>query len=102
MTGQSQVLVDEPLRRGMQWDESDLVTLAADAQMHDALTALDIFHPQPAEFFPADAVIEQGGQKWRGPAYLSASLRGVPPAASGPAHHRAPEYCLSCRLRWGA
>jgi hypothetical protein len=43
-------------------NEPNLVALAFDAEMHDALAALHIAHPQQAQLFPADAVIEQGGE----------------------------------------
>ena len=46
----------------MHRNEPDFVALALDPKMQHPLTALNIPHTQPAQFFAADAVIEQGGQ----------------------------------------
>src|ERR1700732_2053715 len=46
----------------MHWHETNLAALAVDTKVHDALAALHIANTQQAEFFAADAVIEQGGQ----------------------------------------
>jgi len=60
MARERQIFFDETLRGGMSGNEPDLVALAFDPKMHDALAALQILYPQTAEFFAPDAVIEQG------------------------------------------
>jgi len=42
--------------------EPDFLALALDAEMHDTLAALHVLHPDPAQLFAANAVIEQGGE----------------------------------------
>ena len=46
----------------MHGNETDLVALALDPKMHHSLAALNIAHPQAAQFLAADAVVEQGGE----------------------------------------
>ena len=42
--------------------EPDLVPLTLDSEVHDALAALHVAHPQQAQLLTPDAVIEQGGK----------------------------------------
>lgn len=60
MSGPRQILLDGPLRGRIDGDEADLGALAFDLKMHDALAAVHILDPQPAEFFAPDAVVQQG------------------------------------------
>ena len=46
----------------MHRDKSDLAALAMHPKMHHTLTAVQVAQPQPAEFFAADTVIEQGDE----------------------------------------
>lgn len=62
MAGIRQILLNKSLGRGVYGNEADLVAFALDAEVHHTLTALHVADAQPAEFFAADAVIEQGGQ----------------------------------------
>ena len=62
MSGPRQILLDRPLRGRVDRDKADLVALAVDPEMHDALTAVQVPDPEPAELLAADAVIEQGGE----------------------------------------
>jgi hypothetical protein len=62
VTGERQVFFDESLSHGVNRNESNLVALTFDSEMHNTLTALHIFYPQSAQFLPAHTVIEQCGQ----------------------------------------
>ena len=44
-SGGGQIFFDQSLRRGVDRHEANLVALAFDAKMHDALTTLDVLHP---------------------------------------------------------
>src|ERR1051325_11447825 len=59
---ESQGFLDQPLGRRGDGNEADLVALALDPEVKDALAAVQILDAQPAEFLAADSVIKQGGQ----------------------------------------
>jgi hypothetical protein len=60
MPGECQVLLNQTLGRHMHGNKADLVALALNPAMQHPLAALNIAHPEPAQFLTADAVIEQG------------------------------------------
>ena len=53
---------NRPRRFGRHRHEANLVALAFDAQVEDAFPLLEIAHLQFAQFFPAQAVVEQRRQ----------------------------------------
>jgi hypothetical protein len=86
-----EILADEPQRHRVNGNKPDLVALAFDAQMHDALAALHIAQAQQAEFFAADAVIEQGGENGA----VAPSLQRV----RGRGLQQSPGLCIAKRWR---
>jgi hypothetical protein len=59
---QCQVIFNHPLGSCINRDEANLGPLAFDTKMHDTLSAVQVLHPQTAEFFAPDTVIQQGSQ----------------------------------------
>ena len=91
-----QILPDEPQHHRVNGNEPDLVALALDAEVHDALAALHVAQPQQAQLFAPDAVIEQGGE-YRAVPYTLQRVRGRGlQQAAAPARRRAPACCLHC------
>ena len=62
MSGQCQIIFNHPLGSCINRNEADLGPLAFDTKMHDTLSAVQVLHPQTAEFFAPDTVIQQGSQ----------------------------------------
>src|SRR5581483_5521018 len=62
MAGEAEIVLHQSLGGSVDGHEAHLVALALDPKVHHALSALHIAHAQPAEFFAADTVIEEGGQ----------------------------------------
>jgi hypothetical protein len=60
-----------PLRHGVNGDEPDFVAFAMNPEVHHALAAVQV--AQPAEFFAANAVIEQRRQDGA----IAHTLKGV-------------------------
>ena len=98
MPGHRQIGLDRALRRGVDRNEADLGALALDAEMHHTLPAVQIFHPEPAELFTANAVIEQGGENGAIADPLERICRRLR-AACGPGGRQVPVWCLRCYLR---
>src|SRR5665213_2686524 len=71
----------------------DLLPLALDAKVHDALTALHIAQAQQAQLlFTADTVIEQGGKDGTVTDAFE-RIKGGPLKAASPAHRRGQGCC---------
>jgi len=62
MPCQCQIIFNHPLGRCVNRNEADLGPLAFDTKMYDTLSAVQVLHPQTAEFFAPDTVIQQGSQ----------------------------------------
>ena len=62
MARKRQIFLDQLLCCCMHGNEADLAALAVHAEMHHALTAVQITQAQTAELIAAEAVLEQGGQ----------------------------------------
>ena len=70
-----QILPNEPQHHRVNGNKPDLVALAFDAEVHDALAALHIAQAQQAQFLAPDAVIEQRGKNGAVP-YTLQRVRG--------------------------
>src|ERR1700759_2688604 len=59
MSRPPQIVIDRALRGRIDRDKTDLVALALDPKMQDALAAMQVLDPESAELFAANAVIQQ-------------------------------------------
>ena len=62
MSRQQEELFNQSLGQRMQRHVSGLIPLALDLKTLHPLTALDVFHPQPAQFFPPQTMVGQRRQ----------------------------------------
>ena len=91
VSGQLEVVLDEPLGHRVGRDKPDLVPLAVQPEVLDALPAFEIAHAQPAEFFTAHPVIEQRGEDGAVPEpFERAGVRGL---------EEHPRLCVAQRRR---
>ena len=93
-----QIIFNHPLGCCVNRNEADLGPLAFDTKMHDTLSAVQVLHPQAAEFFTSDTVVQQGSQDGPIPNAFGVSAGGALPTVCGPARRRVPACCL--RSRW--
>jgi hypothetical protein len=62
VAGECEVFFDQALGGHVHRHKPYFVALALDAEVHHAVAALDILHPQSAELLTAEAVIQQNGE----------------------------------------